>query len=74
MPKVICNDGYIRRFYPSQGLKPYSKMGVAHIPKAYCEECGKEFRAVETAKQIDEWKEHVCDTTRLKKYIPKDKR
>lgn len=74
MPKVVCNDGYLRRFFPSQGVGSHLKMSVAHVSRAYCEECGIEFRAVESAKQMDDWKAHTCDTSRLKKYVPKDKK
>jgi len=58
---------------PSQGVGKHLKVSIANTTKAYCEECGQEFRAVESALQMEDWKAHVCDTSKLKKYQPKEK-
>lgn len=73
MPNIIGNDGYVRRIYPAQGVGSHLKVSTARLSKAYCEECGTEFRAVESKLQIEDWKAHSCDTTKLRKFEPKNK-
>ena len=73
MPNVLCNDNYIRRIFPAQGVGSHLKVSAAKVSKAYCEECGTQFRAVESKMQMEDWKAHICDTTKLKQYKSKDK-
>lgn len=70
--KIACYDGYYRKFIPSQGVASHLKISIAKTTRAYCDECGNEFRAIETERQKEDWRNHICESARLNR-VPIEK-